>query len=156
MRGYLPAVLLLLLWGLSTGSWILWNGSGPAQARAVLGRGVVLVNWGDSSLGSGFGRVTWGLGTNLTSGGAPVTWLVSRPLWATGRGSVEWLPEFYWGHVKIPVCYLAAIAAVPAAVSGWRRSRRPAPGCCSYCGYDLKGSLGGACPECGQAAGGAP
>jgi predicted amidophosphoribosyltransferase len=31
----------------------------------------------------------------------------------------------------------------------WRRDRRPPPGCCQRCGYNLTGNVTGRCPECG-------
>ena len=37
---------------------------------------------------------------------------------------------------------------VGATVAFWPR-RRPKPGCCSSCGYDLTGNVSGRCPECG-------
>ena len=53
----------------------------------------------------------------------------------------------------IPMLALAGIGpacaclSVAFSLSGKRRRRRT--GCCTQCGYDLRGSLGGVCPECG-------
>ena len=33
----------------------------------------------------------------------------------------------------------------------WRRNRKPAPGHCRTCGYDLTGNISGKCSECGKA-----
>ncbi|MCP4590375.1 MAG: hypothetical protein GY842_06510 [bacterium] len=33
----------------------------------------------------------------------------------------------------------------------WWRDRRPPPGDCQACGYDLTGNTSGVCPECGEA-----
>ena len=34
-----------------------------------------------------------------------------------------------------------------------RRARRPPPGHCRRCGYDLTGNVSGRCPECGRYSG---
>ncbi|MCC6358656.1 MAG: hypothetical protein IT450_07930 [Phycisphaerales bacterium] len=38
-----------------------------------------------------------------------------------------------------------------AGLFWWLDRRRPRPGCCSACGYDLTGNVSGTCPECGRA-----
>ena len=45
----------------------------------------------------------------------------------------------------------AAFAAPPALWIAGRHRRRPRPGRCRRCGYDLTGNESGACPECGRA-----
>jgi hypothetical protein len=51
----------------------------------------------------------------------------------------------------------AALGAVPHALGARRLARfirrRPGPGHCPSCGYDLTGNVSGVCPECGAAAG---
>jgi hypothetical protein len=37
----------------------------------------------------------------------------------------------------------------PREAPPWRR--RPPPGHCRACGYNLKGNISGVCPECGEA-----
>lgn len=65
---------------------------------------------------------------------------------------------FTWGlshwAVHLPLWFLAAVAAMPAAFLSWsahRRARRL--GLCPHCDYDLRGGhTGGTCPECGAPA----
>jgi hypothetical protein len=47
----------------------------------------------------------------------------------------------------ISVLFAAAVAAPWRFVQWWRR---PRPGCCQGCGYDLTGNVSGRCPECGR------
>lgn len=42
-----------------------------------------------------------------------------------------------------------ALTGLVATIVLWRRSRRPPPGHCGVCGYDLTGNTSGRCPECG-------
>lgn len=56
----------------------------------------------------------------------PNHWIVAVPLWVP-------LLVFF-----LPTLYL------------WRKERRPLPGHCRKCGYDLTGNESGVCPECGQ------
>ncbi len=60
--------------------------------------------------------------------------------WAGGRAR----------HMEFPLWPLAAGAGLVAAVAWWLDPpRRPRPGCCPACGYDLRGNVSGRCPECG-------
>ncbi len=61
--------------------------------------------------------------------------------WAGGRAR----------HLEFPLWPLAAGAGLVAAVAWWLDPprRRPRPGCCKACGYDLTGNVSGRCPECG-------
>jgi hypothetical protein len=59
------------------------------------------------------------------------------------------------GSVSIPLWLVAGLAGHPLAwVVGARR--RPPPGHCQSCGYDLTANVSGRCPECGAAAEAAP
>jgi hypothetical protein len=50
----------------------------------------------------------------------------------------------------IPICLFIPIALI-ATMMVWRRSlRRPPPGFCRRCDYDLRGNTSGLCPECGE------
>jgi hypothetical protein len=59
--------------------------------------------------------------------------------------------------VTFPLWFPAAAFAAPPVLSLvrrlYRRLRRPRPGLCPRCGYDLRATPDG-CPECGMAAGG--
>ena len=51
-------------------------------------------------------------------------------------------------YVVIPLIFPLLLIAIPTAFAWWRR-RRPRPGHCRSCGYDLTGNVSGVCPECG-------
>lgn len=130
----------------------------PNQIRSLLGRGVLLINWGTVQPGSaGVGRITWSLGIGLrTKDGVAITFKAYTPLWSSERAkgwwaSPTWLPVIHWGHIMVPVFYLAARSALPpAGVWVWRRFAHIPPGCCKICRYDLRGTFGVCCPECGR------
>lgn len=44
---------------------------------------------------------------------------------------------------------LATLSLPPLAAWLVYRRRRPPPGCCAKCGYDVTGNVSGTCPECG-------
>jgi hypothetical protein len=54
--------------------------------------------------------------------------------------------ESWW--IMLPFGWVFLLVAAPT-VFLWYRDRRPPPGHCRNCGYDLTGNLSGACPECG-------
>jgi hypothetical protein len=68
------------------------------------------------------------------------------------------MPGFRLRFVAVPhwfVAILCAVAGWPAGTRWLKRylaSRRPKPGCCRKCGYDLRASPE-RCPECGNVAG---
>ena len=51
--------------------------------------------------------------------------------------------------INVPHWFVLLILAVPMAYLWWR-DRRPPPGHCRACGYDLTGNVSGICPECGE------
>ena len=46
--------------------------------------------------------------------------------------------------------WMPFVGALIPAVIAWKRLRRPLPGHCRKCGYDLTGNTSGTCPECGR------
>jgi hypothetical protein len=53
-------------------------------------------------------------------------------------------------YFYVPLWMVSTLLLIPAVVL-WRIDRRPRPGHCPECGYDLAGlATGGVCPECGQ------
>ena len=59
----------------------------------------------------------------------------------------RWLP-LKWGPILIvPLWIPFILTAIPTAIL-WRRDRRPPPGHCQTCGYNLTGNVSGKCPEC--------
>lgn len=150
-RGYLFGIVLALVW-LITIFW--WPGvqfpGGFQPLRAVLQHGVILVNWNhQNSRLPRFGHVEWSLGVMCDSRGnvKPGFWASIAP-----RSPFPW-PQFDIelrpGHIKVPVIYAALIAGLPAITASYLRSRRLPPGACRGCGYDLRGTSGKTCPECG-------
>ena len=70
-------------------------------------------------------------------------WTRCRPIDDIGDESSLTFPPW------LPMFVLSAWPVL-AAVRGRRRDRS---GCCRTCGYDLRGTPGGSCPECGADAG---
>ncbi len=52
--------------------------------------------------------------------------------------------------VNIPLWLPLALCAIPTAVLFYVDRKRPPPGHCRSCGYDLTGNVSGVCPECGS------
>ena len=52
--------------------------------------------------------------------------------------------------LTLPLWIPLALAAIPT-LALWRRDRRPGPGHCPTCHYNLTGNTSGVCPECGTA-----
>jgi hypothetical protein len=85
-------------------------------------------------------------------------WMWVPEITSTGFGAVG----FHWEHrtmpkvgreahsLAVPYWFLLLVSlALP--IHWWRRRRRPLPGHCRVCGYDLRASPQ-RCPECGAAA----
>ncbi|MHC4695655.1 MAG: hypothetical protein ACYTFA_02810 [Planctomycetota bacterium] len=67
---------------------------------------------------------------------------------ADGAGGEPY--HIVWVPLWIPLCISVAGVGVPAVIR-WRRARRPPPGYCRKCRYNLTGNTSGVCPECGTA-----
>ena len=67
-----------------------------------------------------------------------------------------WLPSFERDRqnpsdvrtVLVPLWIPLVLCAIPTGILFYR-DRKPKPGCCAQCRYDLTGLNGGTCPECG-------
>ena len=84
--------------------------------------------------------VDWGFSSPTTGG-----WIIrnnKRPRFWPGLGLST-------GKASIPLWALLLISTVPTLLA-WRRLRRPLPGHCRKCGYDLTGNVTGVCSECGK------
>ena len=87
--------------------------------------------------------------TNVSVSDARHGWLVFRH---PKQGLVYWprTVSAGWGRsIMIPLWLLIVPILIPTAVLWWR-DRRPPPGHCQTCGYDLIGNVTGVCPECGE------
>ena len=68
---------------------------------------------------------------------------VSVVLWASPQSSAP--PDYFTFPLWLPL-----LVAVISTAFLWYRDRRPRPGHCQKCGYDLTGNISGRCPECGE------
>src|SRR5262249_31688217 len=55
----------------------------------------------------------------------------------------------FWTDISIPLWLPLLIVAMPTAFFWYRDRRRPPPGHCPKCGYNLTFNESGCCPECG-------
>jgi hypothetical protein len=64
--------------------------------------------------------------------------------------SILWRIRFFsdLSFVAIPLWLPFLILLIPTLLL-WRRDRKPRPGFCRQCDYDLTGNISGRCPECG-------
>lgn len=87
-----------------------------------------------------------------------IAWLGSGPLlksstYRLGSGILWWFETgFSTRHLFMPLWAPLLAFALPTAYAH-HRCRRPRPGHCPTCGYDLTGNTTGVCPECGASGG---
>ena len=71
--------------------------------------------------------------------------------WQPGY-DLEWWGEYDFPdggfYIAVPLWIPLMVLAIPTAIL-WYRDRRPKPGHCQRCGYDLTGNVSGVCSECG-------
>ena len=75
--------------------------------------------------------------------------------WSTGAATQDFhLWTATWRITGVIVrafpTWMFLLAALIPTVLAWRRLRRPLPGHCQKCGYDLTGNVTGKCSECGS------
>ena len=77
--------------------------------------------------------------------GTYIPWTTkTRMALPTGSG-----PDTMTTVYTYPTWWFLLAALIPTALA-WRRLRRPLPGHCRKCGYDLTGNVTGVCSECGE------
>jgi hypothetical protein len=103
-------------------------GSVSYHSCVGIGQGTLVVSEGWRSEGPFF----WGNGYQFF----PMTGLICWPIIA---------PQL----IAIPLWIVVPALALPSWRL-WQRGRRPPPGHCGGCGYDLMGNTSGVCPECGR------
>jgi hypothetical protein len=93
-------------------------------------------------------------------GGGSTGWSLSPapdPRWRGYQRSWARLPStiFSAPHdlyiLDLPLWLPFLVLLIPTPLLWWRDWRKPPPGFCTCCGYDLTGNVTGACPECGEA-----
>jgi len=75
----------------------------------------------------------------------------AAPVFRIGPAPAVLPPAARYRSIKVPLWMLAAPLVLGVAWVALRRWRTP-PGHCRGCGYDLRGTPGSVCPECGETA----
>ena len=137
--GLVACVVLLICWRAEHGRSVVLHV--PGKHGLAIGNGAIHLSIARSRVGT---IVKWADSWGVTVFGNPQPssyWPYRRPeIWYTLGGSKVF---------TLPLWIPLAIVAIPTAIL-WYRDRRPPPGRCQECGYDLTGNLSGVCPECGM------
>jgi hypothetical protein len=120
-----------------------WNTEISTGARA---------NTGEMILRGSEGRIDMIIGEirHNFAAGVSCDWSPRAPLW----GGWEFHRVRQYCVIVIPMIWFALPLSLVAGWMWWMELRgrtREFRGCCLRCGYDLSGSGGGVCPECGAA-----
>jgi hypothetical protein len=122
-------------------------------------------DWSDVALyrGSVTVNVSWG---SIEGESAPLPdrplklWQVPRCVWSSWNSYGFTLPNYErvvagYGRgllgqttVTLPLWIILVVCLIPTLIFAWLNRAFP-PGRCRQCGYDLRGNVGGVCPECG-------
>jgi hypothetical protein len=137
--GLVACVVLVALFVVSAPYWIeYWFNYGRHVGNFACGGGCVTVVWNVRPQLFGASRLL------------PM-WLVHR---RTSSDIWVWWPfldaRFLGGYlIRLPVWMPLAVFGPLTALLWYRDRRRPMPGHCRKCDYDLRGNVSGICPECG-------
>ena len=152
-RARWPATLGRALWvtglvlavGFVGSAWF-WVGYCSKSWVADIGDGTLYV---DSVTDSEWSRPLygWSAGRNRTflPGGGERAW--TWTWWAWGK------PAQSWDRTAFSIWWLSPVLIVSGITlqwPAWRARRRSRRNQCESCGYDLSGSAGRLCPECGR------
>jgi hypothetical protein len=140
---------LVLAWGLVRPGWVQWGRLSVGTAT-----GNLEVAW--SSLASSREQNGWvirgpgAMGTVIL--GPESRW---RPTVSSGAVGVIGGPSGKATIMRVSALYVplwtwSVGLGVLAALLWWFGPRVVGEGCCANCGYDLRGTPGGRCPECGR------
>ena len=100
----------------------------------------------------------WRIGLDFGSVYVFADWVVPVSgwgVWSAGRASQDfhlWTVKWLIPGVTVrayPTWMFLIVALIPTYLA-WRKLRRPLPGHCQQCGYDLTGNVTGVCSECGE------
>jgi hypothetical protein len=141
--------------------WIALHHPPPVESRAIttIGAGWPMIAL--RARRTGIGHDEPRPGTNAWHTGLGPQW-VEWHEWvgALGAGKVETATDpdarllpvgLYLPGFATNVAFWSAVCALPWALMAFRRRRRVRRGCCAKCGYDVRGDVTRACPECGHA-----
>ena len=76
--------------------------------------------------------------------GTYIPWTTKTRMALPTRGGPDTMTTVY----TYPTWWFLLAAMMPTVLA-WRKLRRPLPGHCRKCGYDLTGNVTGKCSECG-------
>lgn len=106
---------------------------------------------GYSNASTGFGLEAGCAVLAIGPAQGPYRWVFTaryaRPWWVPVYS--RWQKSIF---LRVPM-WIPLLAVGPPTAWLWWRDRRPPPGRCQTCGYDLTGNISGRCPECGATCG---
>ncbi len=124
--------------------------TGTDEFALAVGGGVLFVGDNDRQLQSpDSGRETY-VGVTFLRNGGPMQLSIPWCWWPQPQFQIR--PEFFcrW-QLRVPLWIPLLLIGIPSAILWWLDRRRPRPGHCRTCDYDLTGNVSGRCPECGTA-----